>query len=149
VPEHLDAFARVEAGMTDSPITDAVDFVPTTPVAADIRGAAERTARLGVREYVICARADGTGEFAGMTRVHVFGGGRAEAGRHHCSRHPPRAPTRAADEGGDGPLAGRCGAGPGPDRDLNDATNAPMIRVNVALGCTAAEVWPTWTAGVR
>jgi GNAT superfamily N-acetyltransferase len=147
--EHLAAFARAEAGMTDSPIIDAVDFHPTTPAAAEIRDTAERAAGLGIREYVICARADGTGEFAGMTRVYVFGGGRAEQddttvlGTHRGHRLGLRMKAEMIRWLADA------------ERDLaqietwNDATNTPMIRVNVALGCTAADVWPTWTAGVR
>lgn len=147
--EHLEAFARVEAGMTDSPIIDAVDFHPTTPVPAEIRDTAERTAALGIREYVICARADSTGEFAGMTRVYVFGGGRAEQDDTTvlASHRGHRLGLRMKAE------MIRWLAAAEPDlaqiETWNDATNVPMIRVNIALGCTAAEVWPTWTASVR
>ena len=147
--EHLDAFAGVEAGMADSPVTDAVDYNQTTPAAAEIRDTAERTAALGIREYVICARADESGEFAGMTRVYVFGGGRAEQddttvlAAHRGHRLGLRMKAEMI----------RWLAGAEPDlaqiETWNDATNAPMIRVNVELGCAAAEVWPTWTASVR
>lgn len=146
--EHLAAFARVEAGMIDSPITDAVDYTPTTPAAAEIRDAAERTAKLGIREYVICARRGGTAEFAGMTRVYVFGGGRGEQDDT----------TVLATHRGHGlglrmkAEMVRWLAAVEPDlvqvETWNDATNAPMIRVNVALGCSLAEEWPTWTATV-
>jgi RimJ/RimL family protein N-acetyltransferase len=135
--------------MTDSPITDAVDFNLTTPVPAEIRDAAERTAGLGIREYVICARADSTGEFAGMTRVYVFGGGRAEQDDTTvlASHRGHRLGLRMKAE------MIRWLAAAEPDlaqiETWNDATNAPMIRVNVALGCAAAEVWPTWTTGVQ
>jgi len=147
--EHLEAFALVEAGMMDSPSTDALDFTPTTPVPAQIREGAEHAARLGIREYVLCARADGTGELAGMTRVLVFGGGRAEQddttvlAAHRGHRLGLRMKAEMV----------RWLAAAEPDltqiETWNDATNTPMIRVNVALGCTAAEVWPTWTAAVR
>lgn len=147
--EHLEAFARVEAGMLDSPITDAVDYTPTRPAPADIRDGAERTASLGVREYVMCARAEGTGEFAGMTRVHVFGGGRAEQddttvlAAHRGHRLGLRLKAEMV----------RWLADAEPDlaqiETWNDATNAAMIAVNVGLGCLLSEEWPTWTATVR
>ncbi len=147
-PEHLDAFVNAITGMLDAPLVDALDYVPTKPVAAEIRDDAVQIAELGIREYVICARSNSTGAFAGMTRVYVFSGGRG-------------------DQDDTTVLAAHRGHGLGlrmksemvrwlaetePDlvqiETWNDATNDPMIRVNVALGCTRAEVWPTWTTGV-
>ena len=146
--EHLDAFVRVEAGMLDSPIIDAVDYVPTAPDPAQLRDQAVRDAKLGITEYVLCARADATGEFAGTTRVYVLGGGRAEqddttvlpAYRGH------RLGLRMKAE----MLRWLAAAEPGlvQVETWNDLTNEPMIRVNEALGCTFAEDWPTWTRTV-
>jgi RimJ/RimL family protein N-acetyltransferase len=144
----LDAYAHTKAGMLDAPVSDDLDFEPPRARPDVLRGCEELYERLGLTEYVLCARHNETGELAGTTQVWIVGGIRADQGDTTVLR---------AHRGH------RLGfllkasmvlwlAEQEPElheiQTWNDPDNEPMLRVNQQLLYRPSELWDDWSKQV-
>ncbi len=141
----MDGYVDVKAGMLDAPVSDDLDFEPPRVTADMLHAAADLYERLGIKQYVTCARDDATGALIGTTQVFTVGGMRAEQGdttvlaAHRGHRLGLR--LKAAM------VLWLTEAEPGV-REIqtwNDPDNEPMLHVNHELGYRPSELWDTWT----
>lgn len=146
--EHINDYVHAKNGMLDAPVAEGIEFTPPVAKAEIVREAEDLRARVGVREYVVCARDDTTGEFAAVTQVFALGGARGEQGdttvlRHHRGH---RLGLRLKVT----MLRWLTEVEPGIREleTLNDPNNEPMLRVNRQLGYRPSELWDTWTTRV-
>ena len=146
--EYINDYVHARSGMLDAPVAEALEFAPPAAKPELLREAEDLRARLGIREYVICARDDATGEFVGVTQVFGFSSVRGEQGDttvlgpHRGHRLGVRLKATmvlwlAEMEPGIREL-----------ETMNDPDNEFMLRVNRELGYRPSELWDTWTAHV-
>ncbi len=144
----LDAYVSAKAGMLDAPVSDGLDFEPPRARPDALRGCEELHRRLGVKEYVICARHTTTGELVGTTQVCAVGGVRADQGDTTVLRahrgHRLGFLLKAS-------MALWFAEQEPEVREIqtwNDPDNEPMLRVNRQLLYRPSELWDDWSKPV-
>jgi len=147
--EYLGDYIHAKNGMLDAPVADGIDYEPHEAKPELLREAEDRNKSIGIKEYVICARDDTSGEFAGLTQLWNVGGIRTDQGDTAVlrSHRGHRLGVRLKAE----MVAWLAEVDPRVEevQTFNDPDNEPMLRVNRELGYRPSELWDDWTIAVR